>query len=356
VKQTKCHVAYLSDALPRHGPLQPTDVRAVFERLSIDLTGPHPKSRRGNVYVLTVVCPFSKFCECPPLRNKEATTVTCALVEQVFCRNGTPLALLSDRGGEVDSQIMKEVCRLLQIEKLRTSAYHPACNAACERMHRTLNSLLGKVVSDRQTDCDEHLPYVATALRASRSEATGYSPNFLMFGREVNTPADIACGLIAPEPEPQYDDFVETVRDNMVAAYDVVQDNLGIAAQRNKRYYDMKGVFRSFKEGDIVYYHNPRKYSSCSEKWARKYTGPFRVDKVLSSVTILLQTLDRHRVFVSHVDKIKPSFEHEDDGQLTEMVNDNSAQVTPDTRVAPLEHNEHNNNTHRNRRNVRPPY
>ena len=92
---------YHRDALPRQGPLQPTRVGAVFERLSIDLTGPHPRSRRGHVYILTVVCPFSKFCECLPLSNKEAVTVARALVDEVFCRYGTPLELLSDRGGEV---------------------------------------------------------------------------------------------------------------------------------------------------------------------------------------------------------------------------------------------------------------
>ena len=118
-------------------------------------------------------------------------SVARALVEQVFCRYGTPLALLSDRGGEMDGSVMRELCRLLRIDKLRTSAYHPACNAACERMHRTLNTLLGKVVRERQNDWCEHLPFVAAALRASPREATGYSANFLMFGREVNTPADI---------------------------------------------------------------------------------------------------------------------------------------------------------------------
>ena len=82
-------------------------------------------------------------------------------------------------------------------------------------MHRTLNSLLGKVVSDRQTDWDDHLPYVADALRASPSKATGYSPNFLFFGREVNTRADIAYGLVPPEPEPAYDDFVEQMREKI---------------------------------------------------------------------------------------------------------------------------------------------
>jgi len=156
------------------------------------------------------------------------------------------------------------------------------------------------------------LPYVSAVLRASRSESTGYSPNFIMFGREVNTHADIVYGLVEPEPEPQYDEFVETVRDRMIAAYDVVRENFGIAAERNKRHYNMKGRLRSFQEGDLVYYFNPRKYSGRSEKWAKKYTGPYRVDKVLSPVTVLLRTLDRRRVFVSHIDKLKPSFEQDE--------------------------------------------
>jgi len=275
---------YDRGALPRQVPLQPTRVGAVFDRLSIDLTGPHPKSRRGHVYILTVVCPFSKFCECLPLRNKEAVTVARTLV---------------------DSQIMRELCQLLQIDKLRTSAYHPSCNAACERMHRTLNTLLGKVVSERQNDWDNHLPYVAAALRASRSESTGYSANFLMFGREVNTPADIAYGIVSPEATPAYDDFVEDVRDRMVTAYDVVRENLRSAALRNKRYYDLRVKPSKFHEGDYVYYYNPRKYAGRSDKWSRKYTGPFQIIKELSPVTMLLQTQNKRKTFVSHVDKLK---------------------------------------------------
>jgi len=85
----------------------------------------------------------------------------------VFCRIGTPLSILSDRGGEVNGQVICEVCQLLHIEKLRTSAYHQACNAQIERQHRTLNTILGKVVSDHQTVWDEMLPYVAAALSFS---------------------------------------------------------------------------------------------------------------------------------------------------------------------------------------------
>ena len=308
---------YYRGTLPRHGQLQPTRVGDVFERLSIDLTGPHPKSRRGHVYILTVVDPFSKWCECIALRNKEATTVARALVEQVFCRFGSPLALLSDRGGEVDGQLMREVCRLLQIDKLRTTSYHPSCNAACERLHRTLNSLLGKVISEKQNDWDDHLPYVAAALRASPSEATGYSANYLMLGREVNTPADIVYGLVQPEPVVSYDEFVENVREKLVFAYDAAREQLGVAAARNKRHYDLKAKPKTFAENDLVYYFNPRKFVGRSDKWARKYTGPFRVVKMLSPVNALLQKSAHSKPFVAHVDKIKVCYETESSAQVS---------------------------------------
>ena len=327
---------YHRGALPRQGLLQPNRVGAVFERLSIDLTGPHPRSRKGNVYILTAVCPFSKWCECIPLRNKEAVTVARALVEQVFCRYGTPLALLSDRGGEVDGHIMREVCKLLQIDKLRTSSYHPACNSACERMHRTLNSLMGKIVSCRQTDWDEHLPYVAAALRASRSDSTGYSANFLMLGREVNTPADIVYGLESPESVTSYDDFVESVREKMSTAYDIVRQNLNVVAERNKRHYDLRAKPRSFSVGQLVYYYNPRKHVGRSEKWQRKYVGPFRVEKVLSPVNVLLRKSNKSKPFVAHIDKVKECYE--DPVEKTHAAEQRITQITAhvDTSTEPI--------------------
>ena len=58
-----------------------------------------------------------------PIRNKEAETVAKMLVEQVFCRFGVPVALVSDQGKEVDGNVMREICRLLDIDKLRTTPY-----------------------------------------------------------------------------------------------------------------------------------------------------------------------------------------------------------------------------------------
>jgi len=104
------------------------------------------------------------------------------------------------------------------------------------------------------------LPYVAAALRPSPSESTDYSANYVMFGRKVNTPADIVYGVVEPQAETSYDDFVESVRDRMQEAYNVIRENLHIAANRNKRYYDMQVKQKSFQVGESVYYFNPRRF------------------------------------------------------------------------------------------------
>jgi len=78
-----------------------------------------------------------------PIPNKEAAVVARVLVEQVFCRFGTPIALRSDNGTEVDSSIMREVCKLLGVDKLHTTAYKVSTNSVIERFHRTLNCRLG---------------------------------------------------------------------------------------------------------------------------------------------------------------------------------------------------------------------
>jgi len=56
-----------------------------FERLHFHLMGPHPRSCRGLVYIVTCIDPLGKWAEAFPVANKEAPTVAQVLVEQVIC-------------------------------------------------------------------------------------------------------------------------------------------------------------------------------------------------------------------------------------------------------------------------------
>jgi len=117
------------------------------------------------------------------------------LVEQIFCRLGTPIARLTDNAGELDEYLMQEICRLWE-----ASFYHPQTNSVAERFHGTLNSMMGRVVSEHQRDWDLCLPYVTAACRATVHQSTSYSPNYLMFSREVRAPVDLVFGIPADQP------------------------------------------------------------------------------------------------------------------------------------------------------------
>ena len=98
---------------------------------------------------------------------------------------------------------MAEVCRLLDIDKMRTTAYHPSCNGVVERFHATLNSIMGRLLDENQADWDAQLPYVMAAYRAFQHKVTRFTPNYLNLGREVR---DCAHHLTwSMEPQKQLD-------------------------------------------------------------------------------------------------------------------------------------------------------
>jgi len=127
----------------------------------------------------------------------------------------------------------------METDKLRTTSYKPSTNQV-ERLHRTINSVLGKTVAENQGDWDVRLSFLMAAYRASRSESTGYTPNMLTLGREVRMPANIVYGPLDEPPKEPYDDFVEGVRSRVDEAFEETRIALRRAAERNKRYYDVR--------------------------------------------------------------------------------------------------------------------
>ena len=55
---------------------------------------------------------------------------------------GVPEALLSDRGANLLTHLMTDLCTMLGIHKLNTTSCHPQCNGMVERFNRTLIRML----------------------------------------------------------------------------------------------------------------------------------------------------------------------------------------------------------------------
>ena len=91
--------------------------------------------------------------------DQEATTIARLLVEEVIARHGVPEQLLSDRGSNFLSEITCEVCKLLGIEKVNTSGYHPQTDGMVEKFNGTLTNMLSKCAQKHGQDWDKQLTF-----------------------------------------------------------------------------------------------------------------------------------------------------------------------------------------------------
>ena len=125
-----------------------------------------------------------------------------------------------------------------------------------ERYHRTLNQILGKVVSETQRHWDLHVPAAAAAYRASEHVVTGFTPNFMMLGREVRAPVYLILGTPAGEEEfwTSSHDFVADAQQRYRKAYAIARGSLSVQTSRRKDACDRKIVRRKFSIGQWMWY------------------------------------------------------------------------------------------------------
>ena len=134
----------------RKGPLQPVIVGYPLQLVAVDILGPLPETSGGNSYILVAEDYFTRWLEAWPIPNQETKTIARILLNEMFFRFSLPDQILSDQGRQFESGIMEELCKLLQIEKSRTTPYHPQGDGLVERANRTLLSMLSTVVGEHK--------------------------------------------------------------------------------------------------------------------------------------------------------------------------------------------------------------
>ena len=163
--------SYHRGKIPPKAKLHPIIMSEPAERFVLDLCGPFRPSN-GYKYVLTAMCPFSKFVIAVPIRSKEAHVVARAIMDHIVTKWGLPLELQSDLGNEFQAELSLELFRLLGIDKIRSTAYRPKSQGGIERWHRVLRSLMAKNVSEKKSDWSSCLNYVTFCYNCTVHSAT----------------------------------------------------------------------------------------------------------------------------------------------------------------------------------------
>ena len=98
------------------------------------------------------------------MKHVDASSVAEELIK-VFSRVGVPREILTDQGTNFTSRLLIELYRMLHIQPIRTTPYHPQTDGLVERFNQTLKLMLRKTAVKEGLDWDKMLPYVLFAYR-----------------------------------------------------------------------------------------------------------------------------------------------------------------------------------------------
>jgi hypothetical protein len=211
--------------------------------------------------------------------------------------------LITDKGTDfVNIQLTTLLTTICKIRKIHTTPQNPRADGLAENQVKTVKDMLAAYTNQYQTDWDTHLDKIQYNYNTTINSATGYTPYYLLFGRNAN------CQDHDPEELrniiPSLNDYVLKFSEIMNSVWDTV----GTEVHRNvdtmiRQQNPLKHLpFKPFKAGDFCFirYIPKRFYKTRDEeriyklsaKLQARWMGPYLITAVKS---LVLYEIDIHR-------------------------------------------------------------
>ncbi len=259
-KRCRCIISKKPN-LPAIAPLKPIVTTYPFELLTMDYVE-LDVAKGGFKYALVCTDHFTKFVQIYATKNKKALSVADKVYNDLILKFGFPTRMHSDQGGEFVNKLLTRLHELADTKQSRTTPYHPQGNGATERFNRTMINMLKTLGENEKKDWSRHLSKLAFAYNVTVSRSTGFSPHFLMFGREPRLPIDAVFQLgegEKPKMRKSHEAYVDHWQNSMNQAFEIVKKNKQKCGEYNKKCYDKKSRGVDLEIGDRVLSRNREK-------------------------------------------------------------------------------------------------
>jgi transposase InsO family protein len=279
-------------------PLTITDTKTTpWDKVYLDIVGHLPVTKNKKKYILTCQDNLSKYFVAVTLQSQTAEEVTNAFVKHIILIYGIPTEILTDQGSNFMSEVFKRICKLLKIEKIHTTAYHPESNGALERTHKTLTNYLLCFCDSKTNNWDEWLPFACFTYNTTPHSVTKYTPYEVLFGRTANIP-----GKLQRQPQPLYnfDDIVRDIKYKMQNCQQLARERL-IKFKELQR-LKVKSNSHDFKENDLALLRVENK-----QKLDPIWKGPYEIKEIEGSNAII-QEVGKRKHQTVHINRLRPYF------------------------------------------------
>lgn len=243
---------------------------------------------------------MTKFVTATPIKDKSTETVAKAFVENVILNFGIPKEIATDRGTEFMSKLFSDVCKLLQINKINSVAYHHQSIGALENSHKVLGNFLRIQCGNQSSLWSSWIPYYRFAYNTTVHTETNHTPFELVYGKNCNLPSNIT-NTNEIEPLYNFNDYCKILKYKLQVSQIATRNRLIKNKEKRTEDYNKDIQSTSYKPGQLVLIKN-----EATSKLDKKYLGPFPVVWEKGS-NIQIRVEDKTDIV--HKDRVKPFYE-----------------------------------------------
>lgn len=271
-----------------------------FQRLALDIVGPMPESTGGYRYILTFQDDLTKYFGGFPLKTDDSESIAQGMVNNIVLQYGLPESILTDRAQNFLSDLMTKVFKLLGINRLSTSPYHPESNGSLERQHKVLKAMLRAYSDKDNTNWPDFIPFAVFVINTTVNRASGFTPFSLLYGYKMTVPTNLKR---KPDPVYTYEDYYTNLRYKLQLSHELAREHLIESKYDNKENYDQHSKPHSYNVGDkiLLINNNPK------TKMHNLYLGPFEILEIVSDTNVKIKRGNINSIV--HHNIIKPYYE-----------------------------------------------
>ena len=206
--------------------------------------------------VLVITDNFTRYAQAYVTRTQTTQMTAKTLWDKFIVHYGLPEKILTDQGWNFESQLVSDLCELMGIWKIRNSPYHLQTHSQCERFNSTLFNMLGTLPKEKKSEWKNHIGTFVHTYNCTKNSAMGFSPYYLMFGKQPCLPVDVALGLaLYTIIEPNTSKFIQKLRECTKWAHEKAETFQAKEAQRQKLNYDKRNRAAALEVRDMVLVH-----------------------------------------------------------------------------------------------------
>jgi transposase InsO family protein len=217
--------------------LSPLPISKLMERFSVDLCGPLQLTAKGNTYLAICVESFSRWVVAAALPNRLSATVADFFHQRVILQFGAPVEVRSDNGSEFDLNF-SDLLQKYGIVHRHSAPHTPSQNGLAERYVGVIVNSIKRSMESHLADWDNYIGEAVAGNNFSKNASTGFSPFYLMFGREARygDSSDFEAANYRSQLDNAVGERTEQLQDASVAA----EENIKKAQGKMVRDYERR--------------------------------------------------------------------------------------------------------------------